>query len=211
MARPRIAPIAIRLYHAEFSRSERIRWLLEELELPYELVNVEFVRPTTAFSQATPSGKLPVLEDGDLIVSESGAIVEYLIERYGGCRLAPPMGSALRPAYLQWIHFAEATIMAPLGELIRQTFFYPEDRRVPFVMDDVRMRAAAAVDVVERALDGKDYLAGVFSGADIMMGYSLAWAKSFEIFPDPKRPNVTAYYERLRARPANRKLFGSRP
>ena len=92
--------------------------------------------------------------------------------------------------------------MAPLGELIRQTSFDPEDQRVPFVMDDVRMRAAAAVDVVERALNGKDYLAGEFSGADIMMGYSLAWATYFESFPDPNRPNVTAYYERLRARPA---------
>ena len=207
----RSGPSTIKLYHAPFSRSERIRWLLEELELPYELVNVEFVRSTNAFSQATPSGKLPVIEDGDLIVSESGAIVEYLIERYGSGRLAPPIGSSLRPAYLQWIHFAEATLMAPLGELIRQTSFYPEDQRVAFVMDDVRMRAAAAVDVVERALNGKDYLAGEFSGADIMMGYSLAWATYFEIFPDPKRPNVTAYYERLGARPANRKLFGSRP
>jgi glutathione S-transferase len=201
----------IKLYHAPFSRSDRIHWLLEELELPYELVSVEFVRPTTVFSQATPSGKLPVIEDGDLIVSESGAIIEYVIERYGRGRLAPPVGSSLRPAYLQWIHFAEATVMAPLGELIRQTRFYPEDRRVPFVMDDVRMRAAAAVDVIERALIGKEYLAGEFSGADIMMGYSLAWAKFFEIFPDPERPNVSAYYERLRARPANRKLFGSRP
>src|SRR5262249_26227616 len=169
------------------------------------------VRPTNVFSQATPFGKLPVIEDGGLVVAESGAIVEYLIERYGDGRLAPPIGSSLRPAYLQWIHFAEATLMATLGELIRQTVFYPEDRRVPFVIDDVRLRAAAAVDAVERALDGRDYLAGEFSGADIMMGYSLAWAKFFEIFPDPKRPNVGAYYERLRARPANRKLFGSRP
>ena len=75
-----IQPSSIKLYHAEFSRSERIRWLLEELELPYELVNVEFVQPTNVFSQATPSGKLPVIEDGDLLVSESGAIVEYLID-----------------------------------------------------------------------------------------------------------------------------------
>lgn len=169
------------------------------------------MRSTDPFSQATPSGKLPVIEDGDLLVAESGAIVEYLIDRYGTGRLAPPIGSSLRPAYLQWIHFAEATVMAPLGELIRQTFVYTEDRRVPFVMDDLRLRAAAAADIVERALSGKDYLTGEFSGADIMMGYSLAWAKSFEIFPDPERPNVTGYYERLRARPANRKLFGSRP
>src|SRR5262252_6456989 len=142
----RSVPSTIKLYHAEFSRSERIRWLLAELDLPYELVSVEFVRSTTPFSQATPSGKLPVIADGDLLISESGAIIEYLIERYGGGRLAPPVGSSLRPAYLQWIHFAEATLMAPLGELIRQTSFYPEDQKVPFVMDDVRNRAAAAVD-----------------------------------------------------------------
>ena len=201
----------IKLYHAPFSRSDRVHWLLEELEVPYELATVEFVRPATAFLQPTPSGKLPVIEDGELVVSESGAIVEYLIERYGNGRLAPPVGSSLRPVYLQWIHFAEATLMALLGELIRHTLFYPEERRVPFVIEDMRTRAAAAVDVVERALDGKDYLIGEFSAADIMMGYSLAWAKHFEIFPDPTRPSVTAYYQRLRVRPANHKLFGTRP
>ena len=128
----------IKLYHAPFSRSDRIHWLLEELGLPYELVNVEFARSAKPFSQATPFGKLPVIEDGELVVSESGAIVEYLIERYGNGRLQPPVGSPLRPAYLQWIHFAEATAMPPLAELIRQMFFYPDDQRVPAVMEDPR-------------------------------------------------------------------------
>jgi glutathione S-transferase len=201
----------IKLYHAPFSRSDRIHWLLEELGLPYELVNVEFARSAKPFSQATPSGKLPVIEDGELVVSESGAIVEYLIERYGNGRLQPPVGSPLRPAYLQWIHFAEATAMPPLAELIRQMFFYPDDQRVPAVMEDARMRAAAVCEVVERALAGKEYLVGEFSGADIMMGYTLAWAKYFKILPDPARPNLAAYEARLRTRPANRKLFGSRP
>src|SRR6266436_1202873 len=86
----------IKLYHATRTRSFRIVWLLEELGIPYELEKMAFVPPQTAFAQASPFGKFPAIEDGELTMFESGAILEYVIERYGNGRLAPAPGSALR-------------------------------------------------------------------------------------------------------------------
>ena len=87
----------LRLYHAPRTRSVRVLWLLEELGLPHELVTVPFKAPSSEFFvQETPLGKIPTLEDGDVVLCESGAIVEYILERYGEGRLAPAVGSPLR-------------------------------------------------------------------------------------------------------------------
>ena len=80
----------LKLYHGALTRSARILWLLEELELDYELETVEFKPPSEPFAQPTPSGKLPAIEDGDVVMFESGAILEFVLERYGEGRLAPP-------------------------------------------------------------------------------------------------------------------------
>jgi glutathione S-transferase len=109
----------IKLYFAPRTRSVRILWLLEELDLPYELERVEFQPPATKFfAQSAPLGKLPTIEDGDVVMCESGAIVEYILERYGEGRLAPPVGSRDRPAFLQWLHFSESTAFPPLGIVV---------------------------------------------------------------------------------------------
>src|SRR5262245_57907387 len=161
----------IKLYHAPLTRSLRIVWLLEELGLPYEIEKVTFVPPTTPFTQQTPFGKLPVIEDGDLIMFESGAILEYILERYGNGRLAPRVGTPERGTFLQWVHFSEATIFPPLGEIAWNTVFAPEGERSETAAAAGRKRAAAALAVLDKALAGKDYLLGDFSAADIMMGY----------------------------------------
>jgi glutathione S-transferase len=108
----------IALWFAPRTRAVRVRWLLEELGVPYELRRVEFQRPERAFSQHTPLGKLPVIEDDGVVICESGAIVEYVLERYGEGRLAPSIGSSLRGPFLQWMHFAEATAFPPLGVIV---------------------------------------------------------------------------------------------
>ena len=109
----------IKLWYAPLTRSFRVLWLLEELGLAYELKAVEFKIPSGRFfSQETPTGKLPTIEDGDLVLCESGAIVEYLVERYGEGRLAPPPGTSERGRYLQWIHMAESTVFPPVGVLV---------------------------------------------------------------------------------------------
>jgi len=191
----------IALYFAPRTRSVRVRWLLEELGVPYELRRVTFNVPKQTFDQDTPLGKLPVLEDGAVTICESGAIVEYLVERYGNGRLAPPIGSPLRGPYLQWIHFAE-TAFAPLGIIVWHSFYQRDADAIPQVIAGARTRAHAALAFVERALAGKDYLLGSeFSAADVMMGFTLIAARVLGVL-DERYPNITRYLARLDARPA---------
>ena len=187
--------------------SIRIVWLLEELDIPYELVTIAFNPPRHSFEQRTPTGKFPVIEDGALVMCESGAILEYLIERYGKGRLAPAIGSPDRGPYLQWVHFAEATALPPILDLTRHTMLLPEAARIPKVAEDGRVRAVNALNVLERALAGKQYLTGdEFSGADIMMGYFLIAARMLGVI-GAAHPNVGGYWERLAARPALQKAL----
>ena len=199
----------IKLYHAQLTRSIRIIWLLEELGVPYELVTVPFKPPRHSFEQATPSGKFPVLEDDGRVLSESGAILEYLIEKYGKGRLAPPVGSPDRGLFLQWVHFAEATAFPPIGDVARHTMFLPEAERIPQVAADGRERTKNALAVVERGLAGREYLVGKeLSGADVMMGYFLMAARMLGIV-DADYPNIAAYWERLAARPGFQKALNA--
>ena len=195
----------IKLYYAPRTRAVRVRWLLEELGVPHELARVEFNRPSHTFAQSTPLGKLPVIEDGDTTIGESGAIVEYILERYGKGRLAPPIGSPLRGEFLQWVHFAEATAFPPIGVIVWHTLYEQNADRFPEVMQSARGRALEALGFVDRRLEGRDYLLGAeFSGADVMMGFTLFAARALGVLDD-RYPNVTRYLARLEERPAFRK------
>jgi glutathione S-transferase len=199
----------VKLYHAQLTRSIRILWLLEELGIPYELVTVPFKTPRHSFEQDTPTGKFPALEEDGLVLSESGAILEYLIEKYGNGRLAPPVGSADRGPYLQWVHFAEATAFPPIGDIARHTMFLPEAERIPQVAADGRARGRNALDVLERGLAGRQYLVGnALSGADVMMGYFLMASRMLGLL-GAEHPNIAAYWERLAARPGFQKALGA--
>ena len=192
------------LYYAPRTRAVRVRWLLEELGLPHELRRVAFKPPTKPFTQDVPLGKIPVIEDGDVTICESGAIVEYVLERYGNGRLAPAIGSPLRGEFLQWLHFAEATAFPPLGIIVWHTLFRQDADQVPSVIASARERADAALEFVEKALAGKTYLLGDdFSAADVMMGFTLAAARDLGVL-DERYPLLNTYLVRLEARPAFR-------
>jgi len=196
----------IKLYFAPRTRSVRILWLLEELDLPYELQRVDFLPPAKQFfAQRTPTGKLPTIEDGDVVMCESGAILEYILERYAEGRLAPAIGSPERAAFLQWVHFAESTAFPPLGIVVWLTLYRDDAADHPIVVEDARARAAMGFDYVESALDGRDYLLGnEFSAADIMMGFTLVAASVLGVV-DTRYPRIQAYLARLAARPAFQK------
>jgi glutathione S-transferase len=192
----------ITLYFAPRTRSIRVRWLLEELGLPYDLKRVTFKPPVKAFAQSTPLGKLPVIEDGDVTICESGAIVEYILERYGNGRLAPPIGAPLRGEFLQWVHFAEGTAFPPLGVIIWHALYKGDAGTIPTVIASARERAEGALEFVQGALAGKDYLlGGQFSAADIMMGFTLVVARVLGVLDD-RYPGLNAYLSRLESRPA---------
>lgn len=200
----------IKLYHAPLSRSVRILWLLEELGLPYELQTAALEPPAPKpFAQKTPSGKVPTIEDDGVAMFESGAILEYILEKYGDGRLAPEVGSPSRGPFLQWVHFAEATLFTGLGNIAWHTRFKQDATTVADAMRDYRSWAEAGLDSLERHLGGKAFVLGAaFSGADIMLGYTLLVAKAFGVLTDAY-PAVNGYLARLTDRPALRRALQS--
>jgi glutathione S-transferase len=193
----------LKVWYAPRTRAVRVVWLLEELGLPYTLERVEFA-PTSSefFIQKTPLGKLPVLEDGEVVMCESGAIVEYVLERYANGRLAPPVGSPLRASFLQWLHFAESTLFPPLGIVVWLTRYRGDSQQYETLIADSRARAASGLEFLERQLGAKAWLLGdAFSAADVMMGFTLVAAQMLGVL-DARFPALSAYAARLQARPA---------
>ena len=103
----------LQLYFAPLTRSIRIKWLLEELGLEHEIVMRAFDPAAQGTGQNTPSGRFPGLCDGDIVLSESGAVVQYVLEKFGRGRLEPPLGSPERATWLHWLHYAEASAAPP--------------------------------------------------------------------------------------------------
>jgi len=201
----------ITLHHVPRSRSVRVYWLLEELGIPYE-VKIALGAPGAPkdpeYLKLNPLGKVPTIEDGDVVMFESGAIVEYLIEKYGNGRLAPAPGTPARAKFLQWVHFGEATMAPPLADIVVNTIFKPEAERLPAVVEDGKRRLDLAIGVLDKELAGKEYLLGKeFGGADIMVGYALFLTNLLGLASD-KYANVAAYYARLQQRPALQKALG---
>jgi glutathione S-transferase len=198
--------MSIKLYHAPMTRSLRVRWLLEELGVDYELAQLDFMggdlkKPD--YLAKHPLGKVPTLEIDGVTLWESGAMVEYLCEKYG--KLAPPPGSPKRAEFLQWVHFSEATAMPPLGAFFQNAFIKPEAQRIAAVLPEAQESIAKWLAVLDAHLKGRKYLLGdEFTAADVMMGYTVNGAK-FGGMLDARYPNVDAYLTRLSERPAFQK------
>jgi glutathione S-transferase len=171
---------------------------------------VDFERPTNRFfQQQTPSGKLPTIEDGEVVMCESTAIIEYILERYGEGRLAPPIGDPQRGLFLQWLHFAESTAFPPLGIVVWLSVYREQSAAPAELVQDARDRAASSFEFLERELGGKTYLLGdAFSAADIALGFTLLVAQGVGVL-DARFPRLLAYLARLQARPAFQKALAA--
>jgi glutathione S-transferase len=200
----------IKIVHAKRARSARIIWLLEELGVPYELETVEFTSEylgSQTHRALHPLGQLPVVFDDGVKMIESGAIVEYLLEKHGQGRLAPPAGTPERAAYLQWFHYGEASLARFTSEIVRNRFGRTEAERVPAIADDNRVRLHQSIAFVDAELASRPYIAGSdFTAADIMVSYGMIMAKVVRELP-AEVPNVTRYLERLKERPAYAKAW----
>lgn len=195
----------IEIYHVPGTRSVRVIWLCEELGVRYEKIDVDFspeFRTSAEWRALNPVGKIPVMRDGDMTIFESGAMVEYILDKYGKGRLRPAPGTSESGIYMQWCWFAEATFARPLGEMVNHRRVFAQDEQVPAVVEEMADRARLCIAALDQALESQAYLCGRdFTAADIMTGYSLMLARRFDLM-DEKYPNVLAYWHRLSARPA---------
>jgi glutathione S-transferase len=195
----------LKLYHCAETRSMRSLWLLNELRIPFELIDMPFdlsVTRSPDYLAVHPLGRVPCLVDGDFRLFESGAIAEYLCERFPESGLGRLTGHAERYEWLQWIHYSE-TMAVHAASLVQQRFFIAAADRSAVIAGLEGRRLEKAVQVLEpRLIDGDYLLRSGFSAADIGVGYSLHLGD--RLIDLAKFPNVTRYLERLRARPAFR-------
>ncbi len=195
------------VHHLNDSRSQRILWLLEELALPYEIV--QHWRDTTtrlappSLKEIHPLGKAPVVVDGDRTLAESGTIVEYLILTYGKGRLAP---AADRPAYadyLHWLHFAESSAMLPL---MLGLYVGRLGDGGAQLQPRIQAEIANHLDYMEAKLGTKPYFLGNdLTGADIQLSFVVEAANARGLLKD--RPNLRAFVARIQARPAYKRAI----
>lgn len=194
----------LKLHHAPNSRAGRILWLLEELKLPYELNRMEF-HPKALKSDEHrarhPLGRVPVLEDGDVMIFESGAIVEYMIARHTDGALKPGPQSPLFARYLQWFHYCEGMIMPPINTIVVQTILLPPERRSEEALGQAKRLLTNALAPLNAAMEGHDYVIGDLSGADFMIGHASFMSRRLGCMPEDMS-QLHAYVKRLEGRPA---------
>ena len=192
----------MKVYFAPFARSLRILWTLEELNAPYEPVRVQFP-PRLAqpdYLHINPLGQIPTLIDGETKLFESVGACEYVNETNGG-DLAITAGQPGRADYLQWLWYGEATLTPPLGAMVRQSFG-PEESKSAAALAEAKATLFERLALIESRLEGRQYLAGDrFTLADISVAYGLNLGGMLRVAAE-YTPNVAAYFERMKARPA---------
>jgi glutathione S-transferase len=194
--------VTIELYHCPDARSFRALWALEELGLPYELHILPFPPRVEApeYLQINPLGTIPAMIDGATFMTESAAIVQYLVTRHGPSELAVGVDDPAYGEWLNWLHFGEATLTFPQTLVLRYRTFEPG--RAEIAADDYARWFLSRLKHVDRALAKGEWLcAGRFTAADISVGYALLLANHLKLLENAA-PAVLAYWERLKARPA---------
>lgn len=192
----------ITLYHCARARSFRPLWTLEELGLDYELKMLPFPPRVhqKEYLGINPLGTIPLLLDGETRMTESAAIAQYLVTRYGPTPMAVGADEPDYGAFLNWLHFGEATLTFPQAIVLRYSRFEPEERRSPQVAEDYSKWFVARLRVIEAMMGAQEYIcAGRFTAADISVGYALLLAERVGLAPQIG-PHVTAYWHRLRER-----------
>jgi glutathione S-transferase len=197
------------VHHLGRSQSERIVWLCEELEIPYELKrytrDAKTMLAPAEYKALHPIGAAPVITDGDLVLAESGAIVDYIMAKYGKGRLTVGADDPAFAQFLYWFHFANGTLQAAMGRLMLLNRAKLADDNP--VLAASRARVDRAFDLVDARAREADYLAGPFTTADIMIGFSLTTMRYFQPYDIARCPNIVKYLARIGARPAYKRAM----
>jgi len=172
----------MKLYGYRNGRTLRALWTLEELAVEYEYVEVDIMRGEGRepwFLEINPAGKVPVLIDDGMVVTESAAVCMHLAEKYPDRQLLPPPGTRARTEFYKWLSFILTELDAPLWTIAKHRFVLPKDRRVPGVIDTASWEFGVALKILVSGLRDRPYLVGgSFTVADILAGHVLLWAKS---------------------------------
>jgi glutathione S-transferase len=198
------------VHHLGKSQSERIVWLCEELAIPYELKR--YARDTTTmlapadYKALHPIGAAPVITDGDIVLAESGSVVEYIIAKYGKGRLTLSSDHPDFAQFLYWFHFANGTLQASMGRLmLLNRLKLANDNQI---LLGARARVDRAFDLLDERTRDAAYLAGdEFTSADIMTGFSLTTMRYFQPYDLARCPNIRRYLARIAGRPAYRRAM----
>jgi glutathione S-transferase len=192
----------IQVHHLNNSRSQRVLWLLEELGLPYEIVKYQRDPQTNlappALEAIHPLGKSPVIRDGDRVLIESGAILDYLVRRHGGGRLAPPPSSPEYDSYQQWLHYAEGSAMLPLMlKLYLSRLGEAGAPLAPRVNGEIERH----MGFLDSQLAGREFFLGSeLSPADIQLSFPIQVTRM--LYGLERFSNLAAFLSRVTARPA---------
>lgn len=198
------------VHHLGKSQSERIVWLCEELGIPYQLKNyardkVTMLAPAD-YKALHHIGAAPVITDGDVVLAESGAVVDYIIAKYGKGRLVLAADHPDFAPFLYWFHFANGTLQAGMGRLMILNRLKLADDNPILVAS--RARLDRAFDLIEARVKQAEYLAGSeFTTADIMSVFSLTTMRYFQPYDLGRCPNIIKYLARIAARPAYRRAM----
>lgn len=194
---------SIKVYFAPNSRAVRTVWLLEEIGLSYELERFALGQKEMRgpeYARINPNGRVPSLIDGDVTMSESTAIAQYLAAKYAPALAVGPEDDNF-PTYLQWLHYAEGMIMPPINNYVVETILLPPERR----NEALAMRALKLLNrtlvAIETHMEGREFLAGDFTIADTITGHAVVVARRLGA-DFSNLPNLVAYADRLEARPA---------
>lgn len=198
------------VHHLGKSQSERIVWLCEELGIPYELKcyardKMTMLAPPD-YKALHQIGTAPVIVDGDVVLAESGAVVEYIIAKYGNGRLVLAADHPDFAQFLYWFHFANGTLQAGMGRLmILNRLKLGDDNQI---LVGSRARVDRAFDLIDARVRDAEYLAGgAFTTADIMVGFSLTTMRYFQPYDLGRCPNIVKYLARIAERPAYRRAM----
>lgn len=194
----------LQVYGMPRSRTTRVVWTLEELAVEYRCQLVDLLKgegQQPEFLALNPSGKIPVLVDGDLVLSESAAICTYLGDKYPEQALVPRPGTAERGKYDQWCYFVLSELEQPLWTIAKHKFVFPEEKRLPAIFEIAAWEFQRAAAILMQGLVERNYLVGEsFTLADLLAAHTLVWARAFKV---PHGISLLDDYEqRICARPA---------
>ncbi|WP_024513852.1 glutathione S-transferase [Bradyrhizobium sp. Tv2a-2] len=198
------------VHHLGKSQSERIVWLCEELQIPYELKryarDAKTMLAPPDYKALHRIGTAPIITDGDVVLAESGAVVEYIIAKYGNGRLTLRADDPDFAQFLYWFHFANGTLQATMGRLmILNRLKLADDNPI---LTAIRARLDLAFNLVDARTREAEYLAGnEFTSADIMIGFSLTTMRYFQPYDLVRCPNIIKYLARIAGRPAYRRAM----